>query len=263
MSVRLYQGDCLELMKDIPDGSVDMVLCDLPYGTTACKWDTPIPLAPLWEQYKRIIGDNCVIALFGSEPFSSHLRMGNISWFKYDWIWRKSTCTGFLHAKNMPLKDYEIISVFSPGSMGHKCLLGNRRMSYNPQGTRPTQIKHTGALRKFGSVIGPRPSHVAEYVQTEINYPRAVLDFDNGCKREHPTQKPVPLLEYLIRTYTGEGATVLDNCMGSGSTGVACVNTGRSFIGMELDPGYFETAQRRIEEAEKAAQGRAAQAQTA
>lgn len=252
MSVQLLQGDCLELMKNIPDGSVDMVLADLPYGTTACKWDTCIPFEPLWEQYKRIIKSNGAIALFGSEPFSSRLRMSNIEWFKYDWIWHKNTCTGFQHAKNMPLKDFEIVSVFSPGSMGHKSLLGERRMTYNPQGVARAEIKHTGALRKFGSVIGGRPSHVNNYVQTETNYPKSVLDFDSESKRTHQTQKPVALLEYLIRTYTNEGETVLDNTMGSGSTGVAAVNTGRSFIGMELDPGYFETACKRISEAEEA-----------
>lgn len=252
MSVQLLQGDCLELMKDIPDGSVDMVLADLPYGTTDCKWDTCIPLEPLWEQYRRAIKRNGVIALFGSEPFSSLLRMSNIKWFKYDWIWRKNTCTGFQHAKNMPLKDYEIISVFSPGGMGHKSILGERRMTYNPQGVVKTEIKHTGALRKFGSVIGGRPSHVNEYVQTETGYPKSVLSFDSETHRAHQTQKPVALLEYLIRTYTNEGETVLDSTMGSGSTGVAAVNTGRSFIGMELDSGYFETACKRISEAEEA-----------
>lgn len=251
MSIQLYQGDCLELMKDIQDGSVDMVLTDLPYGTTACKWDTCIPLEQLWAQYKRIIKGNGVIALFGSEPFSSRLRVSNIEWFKYDWIWHKNTCMGFQHAKNMPLKDHEIISIFSVGKMGHKSLLGDKRMTYNPQGIKEANVKHTGALKKFGATVGARPSHVDEYTQTETNYPKSVLNFDSETKREHHTQKPIALLEYLIRTYSNERETVLDNTMGSGSTGVAAVNTGRSFIGMELDPGYFETEKRRIEEAQK------------
>lgn len=252
MSVQLLQGNCLELMKDIPDGSVDMVLADPPYGTTACKWDTCIPFEPLWDQYKRVIKSGGVIALFGSEPFSSRLRMSNIKWFKYDWIWHKNTCTGFQHAKNMPLKDYEIVSVFSPSSMGHKSLLGDRRMTYNPQGITVTNKERGGGLRRFGNVIGKRPSHKERYVQEAEGYPKAVLNFANNEKDLHPTQKPVALLEYLIRTYTNEGETVLDNVMGSGSTGVAAVNTGRSFIGMELDTGYFETACKRISEAEEA-----------
>lgn len=248
--VDLRLGDCLELMKDIPDGSVDMVLCDLPYGTIGCKWDSRIPYQPLWQQYKRIIKRNGVIALFGSEPFSTYMRMSNIEWFKYDWIWRKNTYTGFQHAKNMPLKDYEIVSVFSPGSMGHTQLLGDKRMPYNPQGITVISRERGGGTRKFGSVVGKRPSQRDRYVQYAKDYPRMILEFESVSKREHPTQKPVALLEYLIRTYTNEGETVLDNCMGSGSTGVACANTGRDFIGIELDMGYFNIAKERIEEAQ-------------
>lgn len=249
--VNLYHGDCLEVMKEIPDGSVDMILCDLPYGTTACKWDSRIPFEPLWKQYKRVIKRNGVIALFGTEPFSSYMRMSNIEWYKYDWIWRKNTCTGFQHAKNMPLKDYEIISVFSPGSMGHIQLLGDKRMPYNPQGITEISLERGGGTRKFGSVVGKRPSQKERYVQYAKDYPRMIIEIDSVSKRAHQTQKPVPLLEYLIRTYTNDGETVMDNCMGSGSTGVACVNTGRDFIGIELDTGYFQTAKRRIEEAQE------------
>lgn len=249
--VKLYHGDCLELMKEIPDGSVDMVLCDLPYGTTACKWDSRIPAELLWKQYKRIIKNNGVIALFGTEPFSSYMRMSNIEWFKYDWIWKKNTCTGFQHAKNMPLKNYEIISVFSPGSMGHASLFGDHRMTYNPQGISMIFRERGGGTRKFGGVIGKRPCQKERYVQEAENYPKMILEFNSVSKREHQTQKPVPLLEYLIRTYTNEGETVMDNCMGSGTTGEACVKTGRNFIGMELDPVYFEIAKRRIEEAQE------------
>ncbi len=240
-------GDCLELMKDIPDGSVDMILCDLPYGTTDCKWDTALPFDSLWSQYGRIISSNGVIALFGSEPFSTLMRYSNLKQFKYDWIWKKNTTTGFQHAKNMPLKDYEIISIFSKGGMGHKSLLGERRMMYNPQGLVPCNITHNGKSG-FGGIVGKRPSHKDIVTQEFTNYPKMILEYANE-KGFHPTQKPVALLEYLVKTYTNEGDTVLDNCMGSGSTGVACVNTGRRFIGIELDKGYFDIATKRIEEA--------------
>lgn len=244
------QGDCLELLKDIPDGSVDMVLADLPYGTTACKWDTCIPFEPLWEQYKRIIKSNGVIALFGSEPFSSSLRMSNIEWFKYDWIWEKTRVLGFMNAKNKPMNDHEIISVFSAGTCANK---SNARMIYNPQGLKEYNKKVNGEKCCSADRAGhrfARPCHKKEYIQKYTGYPKQILKFQSEPKPVHPTQKPVPLLEYLIRTYTNPGMTVLDNCMGSGSTGVACVNTGRKFIGMELDPGYFEVAKRRIEEAQ-------------
>ena len=240
-------GDCLELMKDIPDGSVDMILCDLPYGTTDCKWDCKLPFEPLWEQYNRVIKSNGVIALFGTEPFSTFMRYSNIKLYKYDWIWKKNRPTGFQHAKNMPLKDYEIISIFSKGSMGHKNLLGSKRMVYNPQDLVPCEIYKNG-IRRFGTIIGKRPSHKEVVKQEFTNYPKMTLEFP-GESGLHPTQKPVPLLEYLIKTYTESDETVLDNCMGSGSTGVACANTGRNFIGFELDKQYFDNAQKRIEEA--------------
>ena len=233
VNVELKQGDCLELMKDIPDGSVDLVLTDPPYGTTACKWDSVIPFEPMWEQLNRIIKPNGAICLFGSEPFSSALRMSNIKNFKYDWIWQKSNVMGFLNAKKRPLKETENISVF------------NSKVYY-PQGL---EINEKGKNRrgKQTETLGKyEPINKSEYK----NYPRTVLQFksERGC---HPTQKPVPLLEYLIRTYTNEGETVLDFTMGSGSTGVACVNTGRRFIGIELDEGYFNIAKKRIEEAQE------------
>ena len=246
--IDLQQGDCLELMKNIPDKSIDMILCDLPYGTTACKWDNVIPFEPLWEQYNRIIKDNGAIVLFGSEPFSTLLRSSNIQIYKYDWIWIKSSgsCSGFVHAKNMPLKKHELISIFSKGAMGHKSQLGDRRMQYNPQGLIYKPTRET-SNKKFGSTVGKRPSQVDEYIREYTNYPTSILEFKNE-RGFHPTQKPVALLEYLIKTYTNEGETVLDNCMGSGSTGVACVNTGRSFIGMELNEEYFNIAKQRIEQ---------------
>ena len=245
----LYRGDCLEVMKQIPDHSIDMVLCDLPYGTTACAWDCPISLCSLWEQWLRVLSPQSSVLLFGSEPFSTKLRMSNLSLFKYDWIWYKHMPTGFVHAKNKPLKDFEIISVFSPSPMGHASLLGDRRMRYNPQGLEVCGEVSKCSKSKFGHIDGKRKSHKTEVVVEFTNYPRMVLSFgkDTGRENLHPTQKPVALCEYLIKTYTNEGMTVLDNCMGSGTTGVACLNTGRNFIGIELDEHYFEVARERIE----------------
>ena len=232
--IELYNGDCLELMKNIPDKSVDMILCDLPYGTTACKWDTVIPFEPLWEQYNRIIKDNGAIVLFGSEPFSSALRMSNIKNFKYDWIWNKKLAGNGILAKKQPLKIHEIVSVFNSGI-------------YIPQMTKGRyRKKMTGGIKE--SEITGGNSVVDEY-SNDLYYPKTILEYGIGNMRKgrlHPTQKPVALLEYLIKTYTNEGNVVLDNCMGSGSTGVACVNTNRNFIGIELDKDYFNIAKERI-----------------
>ena len=245
--IDIKQGDCLELMKDIPDGSIDMILCDLPYGTTDCKWDNIIPFELLWEQYERIIKNNGSIVLFGSEPFSSFLRMSNLKNYKYDWIWKKNRPTGFQHAKNMPLKEHENILVFSKGSMGHKNLLGNKRMIYNPQGIEQCYHVSHASPNRFGNIVGKRPSHKEYTIQTETGYPRTILEFNKDDKNKlHPTQKPVALLEYLIKTYTNENDIVLDNCMGSGSTGVACQNTNRNLIGFELDEHYFQIAKERL-----------------
>ena len=238
--MQLIHGDCLEKMKDIPDGSVDMILCDLPYGTTACKWDVVIPFEPLWEQYKRIIKPNGAILLFGSEPFSSYLRMSNIKQYKYDWYWRKSRPTGGLHAKKRPMLDIETISVF----YRFQCF-------YSPQGVSDCNIVHKNTDgRKKGSGVRGADRKNDSYIQTKADYPRRVLDFSSphNVGSFHPTQKPVALLEYLIKTYTLEGETVLDNTMGSGSTGVACINTKRNFIGIEKDDKYFEIAKKRINE---------------
>lgn len=253
-SISLFCGDCLEVMKAIPDDSIDMVLCDLPYGTTACAWDSQIPLEPLWYQWLRVLSPQSSVLLFGSEPFSTKLRMSNLSQFKYDWIWIKNRPTGFVHAKNKPLKDFEIISVFSPYPMGHKSLLGERRMRYNPLGLEFYGKTIKSSDTKFGNIEGKRKSHKAEVVLEFTNYPRMVLSFgkDTGKENLHPTQKPVALCEYLIKTYTDDGMTVLDNCMGSGSTGVACLNTGRKFIGIEKDEQYFEVAKERIESMQEA-----------
>lgn len=240
MMFNLLRGDCLELMKEIPDGSVDMILCDLPYGTTACKWDSMLPFEPLWEQYKRIIKPKGAVVLFGSEPFSSRLRLSNLKWYKYDWVWNKKSTTGFLNAKKRPLRQHESIHVFSKGAPVYYPIMETRgkprkKGDYNKkQGNGDAVYRHYENVSSFNN----------EY------YPTDILEFSNAAQngKLHPTQKPVPLLEYLIKTYTIEGETVLDNCMGSGSTGVACVNTGRDFIGIELDADYFEIAKRRIEE---------------
>jgi len=233
--IELMQGDCLEKMKDIPDKSVDMILCDLPYGTTACKWDTIIPFEPLWEQYNRVIKDNGAIVLFGSEPFSSALRMSNIKNYKYDWIWEKEQGANFMLCKYQPYKVHEIISVFS-----------KERHNYFPQMTEgKPYISGKGTSGDItGNVIK------IQTLNTGTRYPRSIQRFntDKAKGSKHPTQKPVALFEYLIKTYTNEGDLVLDNCMGSGTTGVACKNLNRNFIGIELDPDYFKIAEKRINE---------------
>ena len=235
--IDLLHGDCLELMKDIPDKSVDLILTDPPYGTTACKWDSVIPFEPMWEQLSRIIKPNGAICLFGSEPFSSALRMSNIKNFKYDWIWNKKLAGNGILAKKQPLKIHEIVSVFNSGI-------------YIPQMTKGKyRKKMTGGIKE--SEITGGNAVVDEY-SNDLYYPKTILEYGIGNMRKgrlHPTQKPIALLEYLIKTYTNEGEKVLDFTMGSGSTGVACLNTNRNFIGIELDDEYFEIAKQRISEA--------------
>ena len=245
--MRLLQGDCLELMKDIEDQSIDMILCDLPYGTTVGKWDNIVPFEPLWEQYERIIKKNGAIVLFGSEPFSSKLRMSNLKLFKYDWYWKKTRPSNFFQAKFAPLNNLEIISVFSFGMANNKSKKPS--IAYYPQGTREID-RLVRNCNTGGKVQNNYHTSWDErnptYHQTTTGYPKNILEFKNDKKTSHPTQKPVALLEYLIHTYTKENETVLDNCMGSGSTGIACLNTGREFIGMELDKDYFTIASKRI-----------------
>ena len=232
----LMQGDCLELMKSIPDGSVDMILCDLPYGTTACKWDTIIPFEPLWVQYRRVIKKNAAIVLFGSQPFTSALVMSNVKMFKYQWVWDKRRPSNPMLAKVQCLKIHEDICVFSDG-----------RTAYNPQGVFETDGKPRGGVKPSKTELGFGSAIKSDYRQTKSGYPKSILTFGtDNTKNVHPTQKPVPLCEYLIKTYTNEGETVLDNCMGSGTTGVACKNLGRKFIGIEMDEKYFEIAKNRI-----------------
>lgn len=251
----IRKGDCLELMRDIPDGSVDMILCDLPYGTTGSKWDSVIPSDKLWAEYRRIISDKGVICLFGTEPFATVMRHDALDLYKYDWIWRKTTVTGFPHARNMPLRDYENIMVFSKAPVGHASKLGERRMPYKPQGLKQChqvdKAHKTSLIMHSGTFANTKETH---YVRTETGFPRMVLDFKKDPKdsKYHLNAKPVALLEYLVKTYTSHGEVVLDNCMGSGSTGVACAHTGRQFIGMELEQEYFDIAAKRIADAEKA-----------
>lgn len=243
--IDLRHGDCLDIMKDISDKSIDMILCDPPYGTTACKWDTIIPFEPMWEQYKRIIKDNGAIVLFGNEPFSSFLRISCLDLYKYDWFWVKSRKNGFVHAKGMPLRETENIHVFSKGAIRRNAIIP---MNYYPQEIVPFSKKRVNYVKTASTYSGGHQVGT-EYEQTGIGYPTNLLQFKNESPKTqvHPTQKPVALLDYLIKTYTLEGETVLDNCMGSGSTGVACINTNRNFIGIELDDKYFEVAKKRID----------------
>lgn len=246
----LYCGDCLEIMKEIPDKSIDMILCDLPYGTTKCKWDKCIPFEPLWNQYNRIIKDNGAILLFSSQPFTTDLINSNRKMFRYEVIWEKTTKSGFLNANRMPLKAHENVLVFY-----------KKLPTYHAQKSK-SNFTGSGRKRKNGENRAKQYGKYYEYVYEETGqrFPTDVIKFSswNGAlfgntqnATKHPTQKPVDLLEYLIKTYTNENETVLDNCMGSGSTGVACVNTSRNFIGIELDEDYFNIAKERITDAQK------------
>ncbi|MEH7714255.1 DNA-methyltransferase [Bacillus velezensis] len=244
---RIYQMDCLDGMKLILDKSIDMILCDLPYGTTKCKWDMIIPLELLWEQYKRIIKDNGVIVLTASQPFTTTLVSSNLEWFKYCWVWEKTKAANFIQAKNMPLKLHEDICVFSNGAVIHKGQ-SKRRMTYNPQGVKEVYKKWTRPRVYDSEHQFKRPSHKNSRNITQEGYPSSVLKFNSVHNPPHPTQKPVGLFEYLIKTYTNEGDTVLDNCMGSGTTAVACENLNREWIGFETESKYIEIANNRLRE---------------
>jgi len=242
----LYLGDCLKIMPSIPDKSIDMILCDLPYGTTACKWDVIIPFEPLWEQYKRIIKDNGAIVLFSGQPFTSLLVMSNLKMFKYIWTWKKNFPTGIALSKYQPMRVIEDICVFAKG-----------KTTFNKQmiDCSPSVKKRWGdgdvenAPSQFGNyseTMGFKNSKpIVRYKINPINF-LDIKAVNHSMGTFHPTQKPVALMEYLIRTYTNEGETVLDNCMGSGTTGVACVNLGRKFIGIEIEEKYFNIACERI-----------------
>ena len=239
------QGDCLELMKDIPDGSVDMILADLPYGTTACKWDTIIPFEPLWEQYERIIKDNGAIVLTASQPFTSALIMSNPKLFRYEWIWEKSRPTGFPMAKHRPMKNHETIIVFSKSPATYT---PSGFMNYYPQGVEECDriIKRTNKHKTAtnGGDLG------TEIHSTQTGFPKTILKIKNTNKdsKNHPTEKPVELMEYLIKTYTNEGDLVLDNVAGSGTTGVACQNLNRKYILIEKEEEYINVIKDRLEE---------------
>ena len=238
----IVNADCLEAMKYIPDKSIDCIICDLPYGTTACKWDTIIPFEPLWEQYKRIRKDNTPIVLFGSEPFSTYLRMSNINEFRYDWIWHKSIPTGFLQAKYMPMKNHEIVSVFY-----------KKIGVFNPIKEKRSDNTHTFVN---GGIYESKSEHVKfSCIRKETDKdrnPTTVKYFGNVSRHQslHPTQKPTALLEYLIKTYSNESDLILDNCSGSGSTAIAAYNTRRNFICIEKDEKYYNTSIKRLEDAQ-------------
>ena len=237
-------GDCLEVMKDIPDKSIDMILCDLPYGTTACKWDTIIPFEPLWEQYNRIIKPNGAIVLTASQPFTSALVMSNPKMFRYSWIYKKRCASNFAQAKYAPMKEHEDVLVFAKSKPIYYPIKEAR------QGSGAERVKHRFNETKSGeftSISKAKPD------PTELRYPSSVQEFNNrasGDRGFHPTQKPVALFEYLIKTYTNEGALVLDNCAGSGTTGVACRNLNRNFILIEKEPDYIKIAQDRLKQEE-------------
>jgi len=239
----------MKALPKIPDKSVDLILTDLPYGTIQAKWDSIIPIDELWDQFNRVITFNGVIALFATQQFAIKLMNANIDNYKYEWIWFKQTFGDFVHAKNKPINRHEHILIFSQSGMGHKSLLKDKRMTYNPQGIKKIKKPKTMANNFKGDVMGKRPSHETPYTQEYENYPITVLDYPSDKKRYHPTQKPNELLKFFIRSYTDAQDTVLDATMGSGSTGVACVNTDRKFIGFETNEDYFNIAKERIESA--------------
>lgn len=239
----IYNEDCLIGMQRIPDKSIDAIICDLPYGTTSQKWDTVIPFELLWAQYKRIIKDNGAIVLFGSQPFTSALVMSNVKWFKCEWIWRKHKGTNIYGVKREPLKIHESCILFA-----------KNKYTYNPQMTEGKPYKQRGSHnigKSDGLIIANKKVGYAKDFDSSKRYPISVQEFSNHNQKDnsfHPTQKPVPLLEYLVKTYTNEGETVLDNCIGSGTTAIACMNTNRNFIGFEMDQKYYEIANKRIKE---------------
>jgi site-specific DNA-methyltransferase (adenine-specific) len=236
--INLLHGNCLELMKSIPNGSIDAIITDPPYGTTACKWDSVIPFDLMWEQLNRIIKPKGAIVLFGSEPFSSALRMSNIKNYKYDWIWEKERPSNFASAKYQPLRYTENVSVFY-----------SKAPLYIPQMTEGKKNNSVGKGVRKKINESNLPNSKTSYQnnpESTLKYPKNILNFQRGVSQVHPTQKPVLLMEYLIKTYTNEKETVLDFTMGSGTTGVACVNTKRNFIGIEMDDNYFEIAKKRI-----------------
>ena len=253
--MELLHGDCLELLQNIPDKSIDMILTDPPYGITVYKWDSVIPFAPMWEQLNRIIKDNGAIVLFGNEPFSSLLRCSNLKNYKYDWIWNKENGGNFAVCKYRPLGQTENISVFGKNKINYYPIMETAKEENKRTRYESTSMKNDNTQAMASRKFMPSKNH-----NENIRYPKNLLTFNNrvgelnNLNRLHPTQKPIALLEYLIKTYTKENEIVLDFTMGSGSTGVACVNTNRDFIGIEIDNKYFSIAKDRIEAAQKEVQ---------
>lgn len=238
---KIYNEDCLDGMKKIDDKSIDMILCDLPYNLTEAKWDKLIPLDQLWINYKRILKKNGTVVLTASQPFTSYLIMSNVDWFKYVWVWDKRNATGHLNAKARPLKQHEDIIVFSDGSATST----SKTMTYNPQGLNDCNIVKSNFTTE---TTGERKSRKVgdKWIQNKTGYPKSILTFTYDKEKLHPTQKPVSLFEYLINTYTNENEVVLDNCIGSGTTPVASINTNRKYIGFELNEEYYNIAKERI-----------------
>ena len=238
MSIDLRLGDCLEVMADLPAGSIDLILTDLPYGVTSCRWDSVIPFEPLWAHYKRLLKPRGAVVLTASQPFTSALVMSNPKWFRYCQVWEKTLATNFMWAKKIPQKKHEDIAVFYA-----------KQPTYNPQMQPGSPYAEGRTDRRSGQEPCGVTTSRAAIANVGTRYPSSVIRFSNSNHGlVHPTQKPVPLMEYLVKTYSNEGETVLDSCMGSGTTGVACLNTGRNFIGIEKDPGYFAIAQQRTSE---------------
>lgn len=235
-----YLGDCLELMpKHIKDKSIDMIFCDLPYGTTQNKWDSVIPLDKLWSEYERIIKDNGVIVLTAAQPFTSALVMSNPKMFKYEWIWQKTKCSGHLNAKKMPLRQHESVLIFY-----------KKPPTYNPQGLIDGEFNNSRPAQEGGIVKNYGKERYTKEISKKGNYPKTIQEFANpsGAGHLHPTMKPLSLIEYMIKTYTNEGDLILDNTCGSGTTGLGAKNLGRNYIMMEQDPKYFEIAKARVGE---------------
>ncbi len=244
--IDLHLGDCLEIMKQIPDGYVDAIICDLPYGTTACKWDSVIPFEPLWKQYKRIVKEKGAVVLFATQPFTSALVMSNVDMFRYSWVWDKDYGTDFQLAKLRPMRCHEDIAVFSHSKTANGA---SSNMNYYPQktplkkpvrngGAPTTKLLHDNSMKQLDLIYTEKSPMTVIKMSPVFN--------TKNNPRFHPTQKPAALMEYLVKTYTNEGDTVLDNCMGSGTTGVTCKNLNRNFIGIEKDEAYFEIARKRI-----------------
>lgn len=249
--VKVFHGDCLARMREVESQSVHLILCDLPYGTTACAWDSVIDIEAMWEQYRRIVTPTGAIVLTAAQPFTSVLAVSNLEWFKYTWVWEKNRPTNFAHAKNKPMKKHEDILVFSPGTTVHASQSATR-MTYNPQGLvdiKPKKVTKR-ASEKTDAFFADRPGH-REFERKQTGYPHSILTFATDQLGLHPTAKPIDLFRYLVRTYSNPGEVVMDNCLGSGTTGIAAVMEGRRFVGMERDDYYFNMSVDRITAAQE------------